>query len=363
MKITRIEVLPLRATLRKPFVTALRRCDTLDNILVAVHTDDGVGYGEGAAAAAVTGETAASITEAVTRYIAPVIVGMDIGETHAISECIRGALYGNMTAKAAVESAVYDACARECRVPLYRLLGGTARVFDNDITIGANSAAEMAADCVKAYNDGFRILKLKLGRTPETDGEILLSVWRVLREHTSSRDVTLRIDVNQGWTAKQAIRIVRAWEDACLPVAFVEQPVPAWDLEGLKTVTAHTHMPICADESVRTVTDAVHLLEAQAADMVNIKLAKTGGIIGAMAVALLCGEYGIPCMMGCMLESRLGAAVAAHVAAACPSIAAVDLDGPLLCAEDLFIGGPVFDGRTIALTDAKGIGLVPLVET
>ena len=170
-------------------------------------------------------------------------------------------------------------------------------------------------------------------------------------------EVKLRVDANQGWTAEQSVAIIRAMEDKGLNIELVEQPVPAHDLAGLKAVTAAVDTPILADEAVFSCYDAANLIEQKAADLINIKLMKTGGIHNALKICRMAEEHGVECMIGCMLESRLSVAAAAHLAAGQSIVTRADLDGPSLCSVDPYTGGPVFDGPSITMTGDPGVGV------
>ena len=146
-------------------------------------------------------------------------------------------------------------------------------------------------------------------------------------------------------------------EDAGLDIELVEQPVPAHDFEGMKAITRAVETPILADESVFSAEDAIRLIQHGAADLINIKLMKTGGIWKALQICSAADLYGVKCMMGCMLESRLSVAAGAHLAAAKGCITLCDLDGPSLCSSDPYTGGPLFDGPRIRMTGDAGIGV------
>ena len=124
------------------------------------------------------------------------------------------------------------------------------------------------------------------------------------------------------------MRLIREMEARGLELELVEQPVPAADLEGLKFVTDHVHTDILADEAVFGLRDAVRLIRMRAADRINLKLMKTGGITGAVKICALAEEFGIRCMMGCMLEANVAVTAAAHLAASKKNITLADLDGP-----------------------------------
>ena len=146
---------------------------------------------------------------------------------------------------------------------------------------------------------------------------------------------------------------------------LVEQPTNAHDFEGLKYVTSQVHTPILADESVFSMEDAVHLIQERAADLINIKLMKTGGIYQALKICGIAENYGVECMIGCMLESKIAVSAAAHLAAGKGIITRADLDGPSLCREDPYTGGPVYEGNWILMNETPGLGIteVPVFGT
>ena len=355
LKIKRVSAGLLSAPLKKPFKTALRVADAINSVIVRVETEDGaVGLGEAPPTAAITGETIESITSAVLNYIAPAITGRDAGDFEDMLEAVRRAAANNTSAKAAVDMALYDVRARALNLPLYRLLGGAGPTaeLESDVTISLNDARQMVEDSVAAVRDGFRILKVKVGKCGLADARSVMEIRRAV-----GAVVELRVDANQGWTPKESVRIIGAMEDGGCDISLVEQPVAAHDTDGLRYVTQRTATPILADEAVFTPRDAVEIIRTGAADMINIKLMKAGGIREALKICDIAAIYGTPCMMGCMLETRLAVSAAAHVAASRRVITMADLDGPMLCASDPFGGGPRFDGARITLSDEPGIGI------
>ena len=353
MKITDIQVGRICLPLRHPFKTALRTVEAVDDVAVRLLTDDGaVGYGEAPPTAVITGDTTGSILCAIRDYIRPALIGMDVMDLEAVMERLDSCLAHNSTPKAAVDMAVYDLWAKAQGKPLYQLLGGARKSFQTDLTISVNPVDEMVADSLEAVEQGFGILKIKVGKEGLADVERVAAIRRAV-----GPAIQLRVDANQGWSAEQSISIIRALEDQGLDIELVEQPVPAHDLAGLKEVTQAVDTPILADEAVFSHYDAARLIQEKAADLINIKLMKTGGIWNALKICRMAAEHGVECMIGCMLESRLSVAAAAHLAAGQAVITRADLDGPSLCAVDPYSGGPVFDGPTIAMSDDPGVGV------
>ena len=171
------------------------------------------------------------------------------------------------------------------------------------------------------------------------------------------KDICIRIDANQAWNAKQAVRILNQMQDKGLDIEFVEQPVPAADLEGMQYVTRHADVPVLADESVFSPADALKIMQTGAADLVNIKLMKCGGITNALRIAAAAEVYGVECMIGCMLEAKISVNAAVELACAKKIITRIDLDGPVLCREDHILGGATFDEKNITVSDAPGMGI------
>jgi len=354
MKITDIQFGMLRVPLKTPFKTALRTVDAVEDIVVMINTDTGhVGYGEAPATAVITGDTHGSIVEAIRHYISPRIIGAEIANLNHITQLIQTAMEKNSSAKAAVEIAVYDLFGQLYDAPLYRLLGGGDPVITTDITISVDTIDKMVADSIDAVDRGFDSLKIKVGKDIGVDVERVKAIYAAVEGRA-----LLRLDANQGWTAKQAVYALNLLEDAGVRLELVEQPVKAQDLDGMKYVTERVHTPIMADESVFGPTEVVELIRMRAADIINIKLMKTGGISNAIRIADIAAMYQVECMIGCMLETSISVAAAVHVAVAKANvITKVDLDGPSLCAFNPVDGGVIFNESEITVTDAPGLGI------
>ena len=151
---------------------------------------------------------------------------------------------------------------------------------------------------------------------------------------------------------------MRNLEEIGVVLELVEQPVSGEDINRMKYVTSRIHTPVMADESSFGPKEAMELINLQAADIINIKLMKAGGISNAIKIADIAGTYGVDCMIGCMLESSIGVAAAAHIAAAKSTvISKVDLDTPALGQFDPVHCGVKFRNSEIILTDAPGLGI------
>jgi o-succinylbenzoate synthase len=353
MVIKEIKIEEIQIPLVTPFKTALRTVESIQDIIIRIETDTGeIGYGEAAPTAVITGDTKGSIITAIRDYIAPSICGMEIEDLDGIMRNMHGCIIKNTSAKAAVDMAIYDLYAKNLGKPLYKVLGGHRKEVETDLTISVNEIDEMISDSLRAVEQGFRILKVKVGKEGIKDIERIAAIRKAVGE-----EIVLRVDANQGWKAKEAVRIICEMEDMGLNIDLVEQPVNAHDFDGMKFVTANVATPILADESVFSVEDAVKIILEHGADLINIKLMKTGGIYEALKICSIAETYHVECMIGCMLESKIAVSAAAHLAAAKGVITRADLDGPSLCLTDPYIGGPIFQGSKIVMQEASGLGI------
>ena len=353
MKITNIHTNILKAPLKNPFITSLRRVDALEDLVVIIECDDGsVGYGEGAPTPQITGETMGSMVAAI-EFIKPYIIGREIDDFDTLLKNVHTLIVKNTTAKSALEIALYDLKAKASKLPLFRLLGGSQTKFRTDITISMGEIDKMIADCHNAVALGYDTLKVKIGDNPQKDVERIRAIHDAL-----DNNIKLRLDANQGWTAKESVELLHALEKQDIIAEFIEQPVAADDTEGLKYIKERVQTPLLADESIFSLKDARRLLEMQAIDYVNIKLAKTAGISQALALADLSKEFGVNCMIGCMLEGPISVAAGVHVASAkADIITMLDLDAVALLASSPVESDIIFNESEIILSETNGLGV------
>ena len=357
MKIQSIEIGKVSIPLKKPFKTALRTVHSAEDIIVKVIADSGeVGFGNAPPTAVITGDSQDSIIAAIRDTLAPKLVGMDIDNIEGIMTALDSGMLHNCSAKAALDIAVYDLFGKRYGLPLYKLFGGYCRSMETDLTISLNEPDEMVRDSLEAVAEGYTALKLKVGNDPALD----------IRRVQAIRDavgpaVKIRLDANQGWNAKEAVRTIRRVEADGLDIELIEQPVKAHDFDGLKYVTDHVETDIMADESAFGPYEAFRLLSMRACDLINIKLMKAGGLHNAVKIAHFAETMGVQCMMGCMLESKVGITAAASLAAGKRIVSRADLDAAVLLAEDPVVGGVSFDKNQLILSDAPGLGITEVL--
>lgn len=354
MNIVHLETFRVSVPLHTPFKTALRTVHTAEAIGVRMVCDNGIiGWGEAPPTLVITGDSLKSIESVILDVYKPALVGRSLLNHESIFQDIHKLLVGNHSAKAAVDMAIYDCLSQHSRLPLYQYLGGYRNTLETDYTVSVNSPAEMAEDALLYSMQGFDVLKIKVGKDEiGTDIKRIQAIRQVIGD-----SVMIRLDANQGWEAKAAVRAIRIMEDLDLNIELVEQPVPAHDLEGLKKVTDNVDTLIMADESVFSPQQAFQVLNTRSADLINIKLMKAGGIYQAQKINALAEICGVECMVGSMIETRLGITAAAHFAASKKNITRFDFDAPLMLSDDIVTGGIQYNGRTITIPDSPGLGV------
>jgi len=346
-RVEEVEVFCVELPYREVFTIATGSSRASWNVVARVRLEDGVvGWGEATPSYTVLGETRGLVVSSARQLAERLIAARDLSPEHLYELC---ASCPSPSAAAAVEEAVLDAWARSSGVSVARLLGGPYRdSIETDITIGIMEPEEQARRAVRFVEEGFRVLKLKLGLDPDKDVERVRAVRDAVGE-----GVRLRVDANQGWTVEQAIRVIN--RIASFDVEYVEQPVRWDDLEGLARVRRESPLPIAVDESVKRPADVFRVAELEAADIVNIKVVKGGGLLGALRVAHASEAAGLANMIGCMGEGRLGITGAVCVAASAMNIRYYDLDSDLLLASDFSSGGSTVERGVRSVPRGPGL--------
>ncbi|MGW5019368.1 MULTISPECIES: mandelate racemase/muconate lactonizing enzyme family protein [Streptomyces] len=360
MPVVELRTHRVRVPLHTPFSTAVRTVDHVEAVLVEARDEDGrSGWGEATENWRVTGASLAGIEAAVDGPLRAVVLGRDPDATEPLTRDVGRAVQGNQAARSAVDCALHDLAAVRLSVPLARLLGaGTLRV-PTDVTLAAGPAERMRTAAEQRRSEGFDVLKIKLGDPGGDDLRRLKEIGAAV-----GPGVRLRIDANQGWTPKQAVRLIGEFEQTGLDIELVEQPVAAGDFDGMAYVTARTGVPVMADESVWSPADALRLIRTRGADLLNIKLAKCGGLRPARQLMALAEAAGVGVVLGSMMETHVGtAATAALAATARPGGLLPDLDAAWWLSRPPVTGGMVYDGAELCLPDAPGLGITGLAHT
>ena len=323
---------------------------TADNVLVRLRTEDGVvGWGESSPYSAVTGDSQAT-NLAASKMLAGIVKGKDPFDLARIVTEMDAATTGEPGIKAAVESAVWDICGKLSGRPVRCLLGNYRDSFETDLTVYLDEPQIMAEKALAIVKQGVKCVKVKVGRSVVGDVELI----RMVREKIGKAP-RIRIDANQGWTPNDAVRALKGMD--IYDVEFCEQPVKAWDWDGLRFVRERSPIAIMADEGVHSPHDAITAIRHNAADSINIKLMKTGGILHAVSIAHIADAAGLKCMVGCMNESRVALTAAAHVVCSQRNVLWADLDAFTEHAVDPVIGGIQLKEGIHHMPTTPGLGL------
>jgi o-succinylbenzoate synthase len=318
------------ARYRRPFRISSGVSTELVSLVVEVHTADGfVGIGETSPMTAYTGETLAGVTAAIEDHLAPALIGhnpLDRAGAHVLMDSV---LRGQSVAKAGLDIALYDLAGRVSGWPVHAVLGGSVRDrVQTTWVVGLGTLDEMAAEAAEYAERGFRHLKVKGGHDPAGDLELI----RVVRSALPA-DAELCLDANEGYDATTALPYLAKMTDAGM--TLLEQPLPRWDLNGLVRLRERLDVRIMVDESLHSLHDAVEIVRRGAADVLNIKILKVGGLHRALQIANVAEAAGLAVKVGSMPELGVATLAAVHLAAAVPgATVAADLVGPLMVDED-----------------------------
>ena len=349
IKITGVDIFVYDLPLASPFRIAIGTMQAANDVLVRIRTDAGLtGVGEACPFPPITGETQAS-NLAAAKALREIVMGRNPLAIERLFRDYGALVHSNPSAAAAFDTALYDILGQLAGLPLFRLLGGDKKEFESDITVDLDEADVMAARAAKFVEAGFETIKIKVGQGRDADLRRLESIRAAV-----GGAVKLQIDANQGWSPATARATLKRMER--FDIMFVEQPVKASDLIGLRSVKNASPIPVMADEAAFGPADVFRLAQAEACDSINIKLMKAGGLGAMIRMAHVAESANMPCMVGCMLESRLGLTAAAHVAGAHDNVVWTDLDGHSSHTVDPVIGGMIFSRGRVTLPETPGIG-------
>lgn len=315
MKITAVETIITRVPIRHSGRLGVGSLEEIDLVIVRLQTDVGIeGVGE-CSPWAVFAENAFAIKATIDHYLAPAVIGQSPFNVEAILLSMDAAHYGSPFAKAGLEIAVLDAAGKALHQPVYNLIGGLVRDrISLSYSVTNQDIQEDLEESRWLLGQGFKVFKIKTGVLPfKTEIERVAEIRKLVGD-----DFDLRIDFNQGGKREQVLKLCRELE-AFRPT-FIEQPVKSWDLDGMVALTAALDTPIMADESVLSWEQGFQVAKRAAADIISIKLAKTGGVLRGKKVAATCEAAGIPCYAGAMWESGIGIAAHLHFACSTPAV-------------------------------------------
>jgi muconate cycloisomerase len=326
-------------------------------LLVQLTTRDGVtGTGEGVVPGGPWwgGESVETMQLIIERYLVPVLLGRRADDIAGIQRAMDDVVNSNLYAKAAVEVALHDAWARSLGVPLHTLLGGLARTsIPVTWALGTEPAPEVVAEAQAKLDAGLHTsFKLKMGaQDPAADVARVSEVAGKLAGVAS-----VRVDLNARWDLATSLRWLPRLAEA--GVDLVEQPVPGNEVEWLAEINAALPVPVMADESLRTPTDALRLVKLRAADVFSLKTTKSGGLRRTRSIAEIGAAAGVPCHGGTSIEGPVGTVASLHLACASPAVTwGSELFGPLLMREGLLTEPLRYADGELHLPEGPGLGV------
>jgi L-Ala-D/L-Glu epimerase / N-acetyl-D-glutamate racemase len=356
MQIEHIEVIPIRAP-RKEVVrsaTGASPVSASDFGIVRIVADNGA---EGLGEISITfPQVGHALCHAARNWLAPKLIGLDPLALPVALKVIDAAMLGELSApylRAAFEMALLDIAGRHYGLPVYQLLGGRAReAVPLAWGIYQKSPEEMAADAAAGIADGFKAIKLKVGRALDDD----LAAVRAVAEAVPG--VPLRLDANMAWrTVPEAANAIRQLARVA-PIAWVEQPLRRDNRAGLRLLRQQCAVPIMADESLQSMRDAYEVVQAEAADVFNVYVVEAGGLTAAASIFALASALDIPCIIGSQAELGIGTAAAAHLGVAVADLPyACETFGPIRYTQDIVKLTPRIERGMLHAPEEPGLGV------
>ena len=353
MKIKQLEIYAIDLPLIEPFIVSYDTYPSMPSIIVKLTTECGlVGWGESVPDDHVTGETFEGTFAVISNRFASKLIGQNPMEFEKIHDLMNSLVKDAPAAKAAIDIACHDVTAKKLGVPVYQLIGGRYHdKFRITHVLSIAEPEEMARVAKDKVALGYNSFKMKVGRDVASDVARIQAVRNAVGD-----DIAIRVDVNQGWknsaNTLQALDMLKKAN-----IDWVEQPVVANDIDAMVEIKSKTTIPVMIDEGLCGVRDMREIIAKRAADKVNIKLMKCGGIYPAIKLAAMAEMAGIECQVGSMLESSIGSSAGFHVAFSKKIITSVELTGPLKFSKDIGDLISSYQIPFIELTTKAGLGI------
>jgi len=352
MKIKNIEVWSADLVNTKPYTIAFKTVDEVRNAFVQITLENGItAIGSGNPSEYVTGENLTQTVEALQESNLEFLIGRDIRQFQQLLFEVLQKFPKTPAARAALDIALHDAFTKFLGVPLVQFLGQKIKTLPTSNTIGIKNVEETVKEAIDYHKQGFKVLKVKLGKDLEEDIERMVK----LREQFGS-GMVIRIDANQGYSTQQTIDFYNRTKH--LDIELIEQPLPAKAVAEMKNLPEEIKAKIAADESLISPKNALELMTPpSAAGIFNIKLMKCGGVSQGLKIADMALQGGIDLFWGCNDESIVSITAALHAAFACSNTKYIDLDGSLDLGKDEVRGGFILKDGMMSCSDKPGLGV------
>jgi len=356
MKITEIEIIPIRIPTIMPYTLSFGTQTEATSVVIKLHTKNGLyGIGDTSPCPIFSNESPESVFSILKNYLFPAIKGMDPFNVGLIHERMDKTVKGNSFAKAAIGIALYDILGKHLNVPIYKLLGGCHRKeFPLLWPLMGPDAETNAKEAKNAVKRGFRSVMIKVGHN---DPDVEVGRVAAVRKAVGDKVVIIP-DANQGWTSQIAIQCIRKME--AYNVAWVEQPVPSWDIDGLVRVREAVNVPLSADESLYSIFDAMILAKRDAVNIVSIKLQKSEGFYKAKKIAAIMEAANMPIYINSMVETGGSVAASLQFAVSLPNVIpfSAALMSTLRIKDDILKEGSLhIENGVIKVSDRPGLGV------
>lgn len=336
----------LKIPLRHPFVISLSTTPDYMGTIVELESEEHTGYGEGSTIAAITGELPEGVAASAT-HILNALAHRSFDGFEDFSAFVDAAIPANPTAKSAIDIAVHDLLGKASGRHVIEMLGGTFLDLPTSLTIGLVPVEESLRQLAELQAEKCQIIKMKVG------GEVEEDIRRVRAVSDHLQTERFYVDANQGYSLRDALRLSAVLHER--GALFFEQPLDRHALEDLRSLRKESDVPVMLDESIFSPADVIEAVRREAADYVNVKLTKSGGIPNAMKTLLAAKEYGIEAMVGCMVEGKLSTAAGLCVACSAKNVKFTDLDGYTSMVTQPFEGGLTYgDGIN---SPVRGVGM------
>ncbi len=330
-RITHLELERIDVELNEPFGIATGAQHVAENLLVRVRAGGVLGIGEAAPFPAVNGETRA-LAERALEAAREELTGLALDDLEHVAAVTQRTLAAAPSARCAFETAVLDASLRAAGRSMLDYFGGAETELATDITLTTGTPEHAEQSAARAAGDGFTLLKAKIGGVPRE-----LDVTRLQRAARAAPNASFILDANASLSSDDALRLLDALGELRQRVVLFEQPTGKHDLSGLAAVR-RGGVPVAADESAGSPADVARLVERGAADVLNVKIMKSG-LFDAIRMVDAARRAGLGLMIGGMVETRLAMSVSACLAAGRGGFSFCDLDTPLFMKHDPCSGG------------------------
>lgn len=352
MKIARIEAIPYAIPYTHPLRFASGEVHTADHVLIRVHTDDGIiGTADAPPRPYTYGETQTSIRTIVQDIFGPQVIGLDIFDREKVRQVMDRTIH-NQVAKGALDIAIWDAIGQAVKTPVHKLLGGFTDSMRVSHMLGFRPAEELLEEALRFGEQyGITTFKLKVGRRPLA---LDIEACRVLREGLGE-NVEIYLDANRGWTANEAMEVLRQTEG--LGLTMLEEPCDAKETLSRKRLVERSPIPIVADESVPTAGDVSRELLSGGANAICIKTARSG-FTEATEILGLCTGLGVDVTMGNQIDTQIGSLATVTFGAAHQATTrkAGELSNFLDMTDDLLADPLVIKDGRIFVRNVPGVG-------